>query len=129
MILCPSNPYLSVDPILAAPGLRAAIEAARAPVVAVSPIIGGRAIKGPTTKIMAELGVPADNAAIARHYEGLIDGLIVDLSDAGAAPGGVAIHATPTLMRSLADRDALAAETLAFAARLRAQGVAGRARR
>lgn len=123
VILCPSNPYLSIDPILAVPGLRAALDQVRAPIVAVSPIIGGQAIKGPTAKIMAELGVLVTNAEIARHYRGLIDALVIDPSDTEETPAGIPVHATPTLMRSLADRDALAAEVLAYAARLRSTAV------
>ena len=80
MIICPSNPYLSVDPILAMPDIRAALDAVTAPIVAVSPLIGGQAVKGPTAKIMAELGVPANSASIARHY-GFLDGLIIDEAD------------------------------------------------
>ena len=118
VILCPSNPYLSIDPILAVPGMRAALGDVHAPVIAISPIIGGQAIKGPTTKIMSEIGVPATNEAIARHYKGLIDALVIDLQDVGEAPCGVEVHATSTLMRSLADRDRLANEVLDFAARL-----------
>src|SRR5262249_31304329 len=68
VVICPSNPFLSVDPILALPGLRDRIKQSRAPVVAVSPIIGGRAVKGPTVKMMTELGLAASAAAVARHY-------------------------------------------------------------
>jgi LPPG:FO 2-phospho-L-lactate transferase len=116
IVICPSNPYLSVDPILATPNIRKLIEAAQAPVVAVSPIIGGAAIKGPTTKIMRELGVPATSQAIARHYRGLIDGLIIDEADAAERDlPDIAVKVTRTLMQSDADRDRLAAEALAFA--------------
>ena len=87
VIVCPSNPWLSVDPILAVPGMREAIRATGAPVVAVSPIIGGKAVKGPTAKIMAELGLAADVYAIARHYEGLLDALVIDAADSAAAHG------------------------------------------
>ena len=71
VIICPSNPYISIDPILAVPGVRAALTACRAPVIAVSPIIGGQAVKGPTAKMMAELGIAPGAAAIAQHYAGL----------------------------------------------------------
>ena len=121
VILCPSNPYLSMDPILAVPGVRAALAGAGAPVIAVSPIIGGAAVKGPTGKIMAELGVPATSAAIARHYWGTIDGLVLDRSDAGEATGiEVRTELAPTLMQTLADRENLARRVLAFARRLAA---------
>lgn len=81
IVIAPSNPYLSIDPILAVPGLSEAMRAAGAPVVAVSPIIGGAAVKGPTAKLMAELGVRVDNTTIADHFEGLIDGLLIDAGD------------------------------------------------
>ncbi len=119
IIVCPSNPYLSIDPILAVPGMRALLRAAGAPVIAVSPLVGGDAVKGPTAKIMRELGVPLSPAAIARHYAGLIDGLVIDRRDATAA-GEIDCHVsvTDTLMHSLADRESLAREVLAFAAAL-----------
>ena len=116
IVICPSNPYLSVDPILATPNIRELVEAATAPVVAVSPIIGGAAIKGPTTKIMRELGVPATSKAIAQHYRGLIDGLVIDETDAAERDlPGIAVKVTRTLMQNDADRDRLAVEALAFA--------------
>jgi LPPG:FO 2-phospho-L-lactate transferase len=116
IVICPSNPYLSVDPILATPNIREQIEAAAAPVVAISPIISGAAVKGPTTKIMRELGVPTTSNAIAQHYRGLIDGLVIDEADAAERDlPEIAVKVTRTLMQSDADRDRLAAETLAFA--------------
>lgn len=116
IVICPSNPYLSVDPILAIPGLRQALAAAPAPVVAVSPIIGGQAIKGPTVKIMTELGITVSNQSIAAHYRGLIDGLVIDEADAaGSGPLDLPVLSTHTVMRSIADRERLAAETVAFA--------------
>jgi LPPG:FO 2-phospho-L-lactate transferase len=116
IIICPSNPFLSIDPILAAPGIRALLGQARAPVVAVSPIIGGAAVKGPTAKIMAELGVPATSRAIAQHYDGLLDGLVIDTVDAGERDEiGLPVHVTPTLMKTDEDREHLAREVLAFA--------------
>jgi len=119
VVICPSNPYLSIDPILAVPGMRIALGACPAPVVAVSPLVGGRAVKGPTAKIMAELGVPVTYAAIAAHYEGLIDGLVLDRADrAEAAEIAVPALVTETVMTSLEDRIALAAATLGFAAEL-----------
>ena len=119
VVICPSNPYLSIDPILAVPGMRIALGACPAPVVAVSPVVGGRAVKGPTAKIMAELGVPVTNAAIAAHYEGLIDGLVLDRADrAEAAEIAVPALVTETVMTSLEDRIALAAAALGFAAEL-----------
>ncbi|MCU0989090.1 MAG: 2-phospho-L-lactate transferase [Xanthomonadales bacterium] len=119
VILCPSNPFLSIDPILAVPGLRQSLRDSGAPIVAVSPIVGGRAIKGPTAKIMRELGLPADVPAVAAHYRGLIDGLVIDGEDAGLQPllqqEGLQVLVTDTVMRSLADRMQLARDVLDFA--------------
>ncbi|MGE0486422.1 MAG: 2-phospho-L-lactate transferase [Gammaproteobacteria bacterium] len=118
VVICPSNPFLSVDPLLALPELRAALASCRAPVVAVSPIVGGEAIKGPTAKIMGELGLPLDAGAIARHYTGLIDGFIVDHCDAALVPriahDELAVIAAPSVMRTLDDRINLAHTALDF---------------
>ena len=120
IVVCPSNPYLSIDPILAVRGLAAALRAPGVPVVAVSPLIGGRAVKGPTAKIMRELGIEASNRAIAAHYGDLLDGLVIDESDRSAElPHGLPTHATRTLMKSLDDREMLARATLEFADHLR----------
>ena len=81
MIVCPSNPFISIDPILGMPGVRERSATAARPVVAVSPIIGGKAVKGPTAKMMAELGLPVDAAAVARHYRDFLDVYIVDEAD------------------------------------------------
>ena len=119
IVICPSNPYLSVDPILAVPGIRAALQGATVPVIAVSPIIGGRAVKGPTAKIMAELGIATTSHAIAAHYRGLIDGLVIDKSDAADADRiGIQATVTPTLMNTPADKRRLARRVLAFAQRV-----------
>jgi LPPG:FO 2-phospho-L-lactate transferase len=122
VMICPSNPYLSIDPILAVAGMRDWIASRSAPVVAVSPIVAGAAIKGPAAKIMGELGMPATAAAIARHYAGLIDGLVIDEADAAladeVAAAGVTPRVAPTVMRSIDDRVALARTCLAFAREL-----------
>jgi LPPG:FO 2-phospho-L-lactate transferase len=122
IIICPSNPYLSVDPILAVPGHRAWLRAQRCPIVAVSPIVGGAAIKGPAAKIMTELGVPASVVGIARHYAGLVDGLVIDAADADLAQEiaaeGIAVRVAPTVMSNSDDRVALARTCLAFAGEL-----------
>ena len=119
IVICPSNPLISVAPILAVEGLRAAIERAGAPIIAVSPLVGGRALKGPAAKMMAELDLGSDALAIARFYAGLIDGLIIDQADADQARPieelGIRALVAPTVMTSLDDRIALAAATLAFA--------------
>jgi LPPG:FO 2-phospho-L-lactate transferase len=119
IVVCPSNPYLSVEPILAVPGMRDWMKAQRVPIVAVSPIVGGAAIKGPAAKIMGELGVPVTAAAVARHYAGLIDGIVIDEADVGLAAeieaAGIAARVAPAVMRDSADRVALARVCLAFA--------------
>ncbi|MGI9382269.1 MAG: 2-phospho-L-lactate transferase [Methyloligellaceae bacterium] len=121
VVICPSNPWLSVDPLLAVPGMREAVRASGAPVVAVSPIVGGQAVKGPTAKIMAELGLEVSPAAIARHYEGLIDGFVVDQRDADKADGiGGPVAVEQTVMQSEADKIALARQVLNFCTTLKA---------
>jgi LPPG:FO 2-phospho-L-lactate transferase len=109
IILCPSNPYLSIDPLLALGRLREALENRAAPLIAVSPLIGGRAVKGPTAKIMQELGIPMTSTSIYEHYRGLIDAIVVDSGDADAAREiPIPVFATATLMNSLDDRLRLA---------------------
>lgn len=119
VIVCPSNPFLSVDPILAVDGVRAAIESLSVPVIAVSPLVGGKALKGPLGKLLEELGPGSDNAAIVRHYAGLIDHLIIDESDASDAEGlrrlGVSVTVTPTVMCEADDRERLARVALSAA--------------
>ncbi|HXQ15115.1 MAG TPA: 2-phospho-L-lactate transferase [Caulobacteraceae bacterium] len=123
IVICPSNPYLSIDPILAVPGVAEAISAAASPRVAVSPLVGGRAVKGPTAKLMAELGVPGTVTAIADHYVRLIDAMVIDIADADQAScleaRGLAVHVTQTVMTTDQDRVRLATETLDFARSLR----------
>ncbi len=119
IIICPSNPYLSIDPILAVPGMRELLRDAAAPVIAIAPLIGGSAVKGPTAKIMGELGIPITSLAVAQHYAGLLDGYVLDECDrAQAAQIGLPTLVTDTLMQSLDDRLRLARETLDFAATL-----------
>jgi LPPG:FO 2-phospho-L-lactate transferase len=115
VVICPSNPFLSIDPILALPGLRQLLENCAAPVVAVSPIIGGRAIKGPTAKMMAELGLPVTAAAVAQHYGEIIDGYLIDHGDDDISLAGTRIAKAVTVMSTLADREVLAGAVLAFA--------------
>ncbi|MFL5265697.1 MAG: 2-phospho-L-lactate transferase [Stellaceae bacterium] len=118
VVICPSNPFLSIDPILSLPGVREALRSSRAPVVAVSPIIGGKAVKGPTGKLMTELGLPVTPAAVARHYAGLLDMYIVDAADADTVQEiTIPVTSTRTMMVSLEDRDALARAVLAAAGR------------
>ncbi len=113
VFIAPSNPYLSVDPILAVADIAQALRFTKAPVVAVSPIVGGQAVKGPTTKMMAELGVASTNEAIAAHYAGIIDALLHDDSD--AAPANLPSQTTSTLMRSLEDKQRVATAAVQLA--------------
>ncbi|HSN73837.1 MAG TPA: 2-phospho-L-lactate transferase [Anaerolineae bacterium] len=126
VVLCPSNPYLSLDPILLLPGLAERLRAFSGPVVAVSPIVGGQALKGPAAKIMAELGVEASALAVAQHIAGRIrlDGFVLDAVDAHLAGDVAALGITPlvtdTIMRDATSKERLAQELFALASRLAA---------
>jgi LPPG:FO 2-phospho-L-lactate transferase len=113
IVVGPSNPVVSIGPILALPGLRDAIRAARAPVVAVSPLVHGAVVKGPTDAFLAWAGRPLTSDGIAAHYDGLLDGLVAD-ERAGAVPTLV----TDIEMGDAAARRRVAREVLAFAAAL-----------
>ncbi len=132
VIVCPSNPFVSIGPILAVPGMRAALESVRAPVVAVTPIIGGRAVKGPAAKMLAELGLAVSGRAVACHYADLIDAFVLDRIDerepAGDAPAGMRLLYADTLMRDRDDRRRLAAEVLSLAESLAAEPSAAQTR-
>lgn len=120
VVICPSNPFISIEPILAVPGLRHALAATAAPVIAVSPIIGGAAVKGPAAKMMRELGLEPSAAAVAGRYGDLIDAFVLDRRDAAAADSlPIKAIVAATLMHSLDDRVALARTVLAAAAELR----------
>lgn len=109
IVLCPSNPYLSIDPLLAIARLRESLEMRAAPLIAVSPLIGGRAVKGPTAKIMQEFGIPITSMAIYEHYQGLLDAIVVDTVDSEASMQlPIPVFSTSTLMSSLGDRLRLA---------------------
>jgi LPPG:FO 2-phospho-L-lactate transferase len=118
VVICPSNPFISINPILSLPGIREALRACHAPVVAVSPIIGGKAVKGPTAKMMAELGLPVDAATVARHYGDILRHYVADEADANEIGDlGVPVTVTRTLMVSLEDRAGLARVVLEVAGR------------
>ena len=112
VVICPSNPFVSIDPILSLPGIKDKLKNINAPVIAISPIIGGNAIKGPTAKMMDELNITKTSQAIAEHYRYLIDTLIVDDSDASEINSvkklGIHCLATKTLMKTDADKENLA---------------------
>ena len=117
IIMCPSNPWLSIGPILAIPGLRRALQASAAPVIGVAPLIGGEAIKGPTAKMMAELGLPVTAAAVAALYAPLLDGYLVDDIDRATTDAGphCAIASADILMRDPADKQRVAAAAVDLA--------------
>lgn len=119
VLIAPSNPFVSVDPILNVYPIRELVMDIPRAVVAVSPIIGGRAVKGPAAKMMGEMGLPATAVAVARHYGELIDGFVYDQEDAGTMDGlDAAQLCVDTLMRDSDDRLRLAREVITFATSL-----------
>jgi LPPG:FO 2-phospho-L-lactate transferase len=122
IIVCPSNPFISIDPILAIPSVRNALASHPAPVIAVSPVIDGQSIKGPTSKLMAELDLGSSSADIATYYRDFVDGLLIDHRDSEfIAPindMGIASHCSNILMSTFEDRCQLAQEAIDFARRL-----------
>lgn len=129
IVIAPSNLYLSIDPILAIPGMRDALMNASAPIIAVTPIIGGEAVKGPAAKLMRELGSEASAAAVAKHYADFLNGFVLDERDAEFQSRieamGVGVLLTDTLMQSRDDRARLACEVITFADRLRPERMGG----
>jgi LPPG:FO 2-phospho-L-lactate transferase len=116
VFIAPSNPWLSVDPIIAVPGIREALINCAGPVIAVSPLVDGKAVKGPTAKLMGELGLEISNDTIWEHYADLLDGLIVHGDD--PVPDGIAICSTDTIMQTATDRERVARAALDFATAL-----------
>ena len=120
VLICPSNPFLSVDPVLALPGIREQLAACA--VVAVSPIVGGRALKGPAAKMMAELGLQASALDVARHYRGLVNGFVIDTADAADAAAiralGMEVLVTDTIMGTIEDKRRLATEAIELLQRM-----------
>ncbi|HEY1410408.1 MAG TPA: 2-phospho-L-lactate transferase [Promineifilum sp.] len=116
VVIAPSNPFVSIDPILNVYPIRALIEDVPQAVVAVSPIVAGRAVKGPAAKMMVEMGQEASAATVAGHYGELIDGFVYDERDATLAVGdGLALLCVDTIMNNQADRERLARGVLDFA--------------
>jgi len=122
IVICPSNPFISIEPILAVPGIAQAIQDARAPVIAISPIIDGKAVKGPTAKMLRELGSESTAAAVLQRYDGLLDAYIADPRDTKSlqtAASDVSLHPADIMMVSLDDRERLAQTVMSVAAQLR----------
>jgi len=125
VVICPANPYHVIRPILEIDGMKALLRKRRAPVIAVTPIIGGRALKGSAAKMMRELGRELSARSVAGEYLRIIDGFVLDSEDLGLIDSvrslGMDVVALPTIMRSIDDRVALAQEVLDFAATIRAR--------
>ena len=123
VVFCPSNPVVSIGPILAVPGMREALASSPAPKVGVSPIVGGRALKGPADKMLRSLGHEVSALGVARMYEGLLDGFVVDRADAGQRDAistlGMRPLVTDAVMRGGPDRERLAREVLELCEGLR----------
>ena len=116
IIICPSNPFISIDPVLAVRGVRDALANASAPVIAVSPIVAGDAIKGPTAKMFREMGTEPSVQAVAARYQDIVDLMIIDEQDLAAVKDvqalGLGVVTAQTVMRTLADKTALAETAL-----------------
>jgi LPPG:FO 2-phospho-L-lactate transferase len=121
IVIGPSNPVISIGPIISMPAMREAMTAAPAPVLAVSPYVAGQVVKGPTDIFMRAVGRPSTAAGVASLYDGLIDGMLCDSEDPDPAPEGPAVMSCPTLMKGREGRRALAERTLEFASTLRPQ--------
>jgi LPPG:FO 2-phospho-L-lactate transferase len=115
IFLGPSNPVISIGPILAVPGMREAIAASPAPVIAVSPYVAGAVLKGPTNRFVEALGRPTTAAGVASLYAGLIDAMVVDEGDTDPPPTGIATHAAPILMEGASGRARVARLVLDYA--------------
>ena len=115
IVVGPSNPVISIGPILAVPGMREAIAASPAPVVAVSPYVAGAVVKGPTDRFMEGIGRPTTAAGVASLYAGLIDAMVVDEGDPDPPPAEIPTLAAPTLMEGAGGRARLARTVLDYA--------------
>ncbi len=120
IVIGPSNPVISIGPILAMAGMREAIAASSAPVIAVSPFVGGAVVKGPTERFMAALGRPSSAAGVAGLYAGLIDAMVIDQNEPQPLPEQLPTLQTPTLMEGAEGRRRLARTVLDYGASLRA---------
>ncbi len=125
VVLCPSNPIVSIGPILSVPGMTEALSASSATKVAVGPIVGGKALKGPADRMMASMGHEVSATGVSRMYKGLVDGMVVDRADAeeedDIAALGMEVLVTDSVMRDEKDRERLAREVLEFGGALGSQ--------
>ena len=128
LVICPSNPHLSIGPILALPGMRARIASLCVPRIVISPIIQGQAVKGPAAKMMRELGKEPSAVTVAQMYGNVVNGMIIDGSDRAdlrhLTEMGIAVMPAPTLMKNGADQQRLARTALEFARSIRQSIVA-----
>lgn len=119
IVVTPSNPFVSIDPILALPGIKDALRQSRRPLVAVSPIVGGEAVKGPLAKMLRELGAEPSALGVARHYGRLVDGWLIDRVDRNLASAiealGCRVKVCNTIMRTLDEKAKLAQDALQLA--------------
>jgi LPPG:FO 2-phospho-L-lactate transferase len=127
IVVTPSNPFVSIDPILALPGIKDALRQSRRPIVAVSPVVGGEAVKGPLAKMMRELGAEPSALGVARHYGRLVDGWLIDRVDRNLAPAiealGCRVKVCNTMMRTLDDKRRLAHDAVGLAFELAMESV------
>lgn len=126
IVICPSNPFISIDPILAIGGFTERLRETHAPIVAVSPIVKGTALKGPAAKMLNELGYACSATGVAKHYAQFVDGMIIDEADSDLVCDieamGIPVAARPSIMKTDADMARLAEDTLAFARNLKRRG-------
>lgn len=120
VVICPSNPYLSIDPILSVPGMVDALQSIHCPVIAVSPLIGGKAVKGPTAKLMNEMNLAVSNHTIIEHYRQFLDAIVVDSVDYEDTTSKFPVFVARTLMKTDRDRIELANSALHYINSLRA---------
>jgi LPPG:FO 2-phospho-L-lactate transferase len=129
IVICPSNPFLSIDPILSLRGVRDVLLNATAPIIAVTPIVGGEAVKGPAAKLMRELGIEPSAVEVARHYADFINGFVLDERDTALRMQieamGMGVLVTDTIMHTPDDRARLACEVVSFADQLRPEKMGG----
>jgi LPPG:FO 2-phospho-L-lactate transferase len=128
VVICPSNPLISIGPILAVPGVRDALRRRRAHVIAVCPIVGGKSLKGPSDRMMAQLGCDVSPLGVARMYQDICGTMVIDSVDSDYGPAieslGLELIVHPTVMRNVEDKESLARRILKFAESQRTRATA-----